>query len=219
MPTTPEYGWDTPADTDYVTNGALSIRTLGNDIDATVYSIQTTLDAEKVDKAGDTMTGALVLPNITAANRALGIKCDSLGDSVIQFLNITGASENGYIKIESNDAIIFYITQNGNSLQFDNIGNTTRTHDGETRPIPFAIESGRVTLSGNTSSTISLNSNRFTQIPLILITPERNSAAATAPNFHSGNRTTSNFKIYNNDSATWVFNWQAVQMTSTDSEG
>ena len=40
MPTTTNNGWDIPADTDLVKNGALAIRTLGQDIDTTlgVYS-------------------------------------------------------------------------------------------------------------------------------------------------------------------------------------
>ncbi len=37
MPTTTNYGWTTPADTDLVKDGALAIRTLGSAIDTTVY--------------------------------------------------------------------------------------------------------------------------------------------------------------------------------------
>jgi hypothetical protein len=38
MPTTTNYGWTTPADTDLVKDGALAIRTLGSAIDTTVYN-------------------------------------------------------------------------------------------------------------------------------------------------------------------------------------
>lgn len=38
MPTTTNFGWTTPADTDLVKNGASAMRTLGNGIDATVYA-------------------------------------------------------------------------------------------------------------------------------------------------------------------------------------
>lgn len=41
MATSPQYGWDEPNDSDYVKNGALAMRTLGNDIDTTVYEIAT----------------------------------------------------------------------------------------------------------------------------------------------------------------------------------
>jgi hypothetical protein len=36
--TTPNYGWDVPTSTDYVKDGALAIETLGDDIDATLYT-------------------------------------------------------------------------------------------------------------------------------------------------------------------------------------
>lgn len=45
MPTTTNYGWTTPADTDLVKDGALAIRTLGNGIDTTTKNLnpETTL--------------------------------------------------------------------------------------------------------------------------------------------------------------------------------
>lgn len=39
MATSPTYGWTEPNDSDYVKNGALAMRTLGNAIDSTVDSI------------------------------------------------------------------------------------------------------------------------------------------------------------------------------------
>jgi len=41
MALSPHYGWDEPNDSDYVKNGALAMRTLGDDIDATVWAIAT----------------------------------------------------------------------------------------------------------------------------------------------------------------------------------
>lgn len=40
MALSPNYGWDEPNDSDYVKNGALAMRTLGNDIDATLNQIE-----------------------------------------------------------------------------------------------------------------------------------------------------------------------------------
>jgi hypothetical protein len=37
--TTPNYGWDVPTSTDYVADGAVAIETLGDDIDASLFSI------------------------------------------------------------------------------------------------------------------------------------------------------------------------------------
>lgn len=39
MATSPNYGWIEPDDSDFVKDGALAMRDLGDDIDATVYSI------------------------------------------------------------------------------------------------------------------------------------------------------------------------------------
>jgi len=40
MPTTSNFGWTTPADTDYVKDGALAIRTLGNGIDTSLVDLK-----------------------------------------------------------------------------------------------------------------------------------------------------------------------------------
>lgn len=40
MATSPYYGWSEPNDTDFVKDGALAMRTLGNDIDSTVNKIE-----------------------------------------------------------------------------------------------------------------------------------------------------------------------------------
>lgn len=40
MALSPYYGWEEPDDSDYVKDGALAIRDLGNDIDTTVNKIE-----------------------------------------------------------------------------------------------------------------------------------------------------------------------------------
>ena len=40
MATSPYYAWDEPNDSDFVKDGALAMRTLGNDIDTTVNKIE-----------------------------------------------------------------------------------------------------------------------------------------------------------------------------------
>lgn len=61
MPNTTNYGWPTPSDADYVANGALAIRNLGNAADATVKSVR---DAQPfafaAGKVGGYSTGATV---------------------------------------------------------------------------------------------------------------------------------------------------------------
>ncbi len=217
MPTTPNYGWDTPADTDYVTNGALAIRTMANDADATVYSVQTTLDAEKVDKAGDFMTGALVVPTITASGRAVGLLADAGGDNIIQFLNPGGNVEYGRYRMAGSVAIVLSMTTNANALTINDSGELIRSYNGEDRPLPFATECGYATVSANSNTTVTLNSGRFTQAPIIMVTP--NSVTTSAITYHAGNSTTSSFKIYNTSGSARDFFWQAIQMTNASSAG
>lgn len=61
MAVTPNFSWPTPDDSDAVAQGAAAIRALGNAIDVSV-----------VAKAGDTMTGGLVVPNVTLGVTAAG---------------------------------------------------------------------------------------------------------------------------------------------------
>jgi len=68
---TPNFSWPTPDDSDAVAQGAAAIRALGTAVDATVYS-QGTAITGKVDVAGDTMTGGLVVPNVTLGLTAAG---------------------------------------------------------------------------------------------------------------------------------------------------
>ncbi len=58
MPTTTNYGWTTPADTDLVKDGASAIRTLGTAIDTTVFNNASAAIAKTiVDAKGDLIVG------------------------------------------------------------------------------------------------------------------------------------------------------------------
>ena len=58
MPTTTNYGWTTPADTDLVKDGASAIRTLGTAIDTTVFNNAGAAIAKTiVDAKGDLIVG------------------------------------------------------------------------------------------------------------------------------------------------------------------
>ena len=220
MPTTPNFGWDTPADTDYVTNGALSIRTLGNDIDTTVYGIDqevTALQADKVDLAGDNMTGALTVPTVTAVGRAIGLRADGSGTNIIQFLNPAATVQYGAYTMAGSEYIYLSMVSNGNSLNMNAFGETSRTHDGETRPIPFATQCGTATVAANSSTLVSLDSGRFLQAPIIMVTP--NSVTSSAITYHAGNSSTSSFRIYNTSGSSRDFYWQAIQMTYATAAG
>lgn len=216
MPTTPNYGWDTPADTDYVTNGALSIRTLGDDADATVYAVE----EAKVDRAGDTMTGSLIVP--TVDDEAIIVRqqdADGIGRIVIQSF---AGTERGAIGFQSNNTFAIELTSNTFRLIVTAAGDiyksTTPPGGGlsTARYIPFQIATGLQTVSANTDVSVSLPTG-FTQAPLIQVTPQSNSSSVVTG--HAGNVTTSSFRLYNTDNATRIFAWQAIQMTSSSAEG
>lgn len=70
MPTTTNYGWTTPADTDLVKDGASAIRTLGTAIDTTVYNNANAAIAKTlIDAKGDLIVGSAA---DTAARLAVG---------------------------------------------------------------------------------------------------------------------------------------------------
>lgn len=56
--TTPNYGWDVPTSTDYVADGAVAIETLGDDIDASLFSITSGKNVGHVLLANATFSGA-----------------------------------------------------------------------------------------------------------------------------------------------------------------
>lgn len=54
MPTTSNFGWNTPADTDLVKDGALAIRTLGNNIDASMAELKGGTTGQVLSKTSNT---------------------------------------------------------------------------------------------------------------------------------------------------------------------
>lgn len=54
MPTTSNFGWTTPADTDLVKDGALAIRTLGNGVDTSFIDLKGGTSGQILSKASNT---------------------------------------------------------------------------------------------------------------------------------------------------------------------
>jgi hypothetical protein len=59
--TTPNYGWDVPTSSDYVKLGAVAIETLGDDIDASLFSITSGKNVGLVHMNTTTFTGAALV--------------------------------------------------------------------------------------------------------------------------------------------------------------
>ena len=54
MPTTSNFGWTTPADTDLVKDGAAAIRTLGNGVDSSFVDLKGGTTGQVLSKASNT---------------------------------------------------------------------------------------------------------------------------------------------------------------------
>jgi len=77
MPTTTNFGWTTPADTDLVKNGASAIRTLGNGIDTSLLDLKGGTTGQILSKASNTDLDYVWINNdqgdITAVTAGTGI--------------------------------------------------------------------------------------------------------------------------------------------------
>jgi hypothetical protein len=215
MANTPVYGWETPDDTDYVYQGAAAARTTANAIDSTVSGI----DNAKVAKAGDTMSGPLVVQSTTGSGRGLGVKADASANHIIQFLDAAGTTQDGYISVAGNTLMGLNVASNGNTMLLNNLGETTRTHNSVTRPMPFAQQAGAISIGASTSALVTLASGRFTVTPLVFITPFQNTNAGVVVTGKVSSVSAGAIEITNTTASTVVFYWQAIQMTSTSAAG
>jgi hypothetical protein len=99
MPTTTNYGWTTPADTDLVKDGASAIRTLGSSIDTTTKALNpsTTLgDIEYRSSTSNTNTRLAIGTNGQVLTVVSGVPAwgdAGGGGKVLQVVNATTSTE------------------------------------------------------------------------------------------------------------------------------
>jgi hypothetical protein len=123
MPTTSNFGWTTPADTDYVKDGALAIRTLANGIDTSL-----------VDLKGGT-TGQILSKNSNTDLDYTWINNDQ-GDitNVAVTSPITGGGSSGSVTIGIQDGT----TAQKGAVQLENSTSSTST---TTAAVPASVKS------------------------------------------------------------------------------
>lgn len=117
MPTTTNYGWTTPADTDLVKDGASAIRTLGNSIDST---LKTQIDAQIPDSLlttkGDIIaaTGASTPARLGVGTNGQYLQADSTASTGLKWATV---SSGGMTSIASG-------TLSGSSLNLTSISSS-----------------------------------------------------------------------------------------------
>lgn len=108
MPTTTNYGWTTPADTDLVKDGASAIRTLGTAIDTTVFNNASAAIAKSIvdakgdiiaATAADTVARLAVGANDTVltadSSTATGLKWAAISGGGMTLINTGGTTLTG----------------------------------------------------------------------------------------------------------------------------
>jgi hypothetical protein len=107
MPTTTNYGWTTPADTDLVKDGAAAIRTLGSSIDTT---LKTQIDAQIPDALlttkGDIIaaTGASTPARLAVGTNNQVLVADSTAATGIKWATPAGALVSGQIRVDTSQS-------------------------------------------------------------------------------------------------------------------
>lgn len=156
MPTTSNFGWTTPADTDYVKDGALAIRTLANGIDTSLVDLKGGTTGQILSKNSNTDLDYTWINNdqgdITAVNAGTGISVSGgTGPTPTVSIDSTVATLTGTQTLTSKTIALGSNTVSGTTAQF----NTALT-DGD-----FATLAGTETL---TNKTISASSNTITGV-------------------------------------------------------
>jgi hypothetical protein len=128
--TTPNYGWDVPTSTDYVKDGATAIETLGDDIDATLYTAlggaYPGLRLIKTQTIGSAVSSVTVTSAFSATYENYKIVISGGASAAVSFLSLKlGASATQYYQGRLAMTYSSNTTNNGvdnNAVAWTNVG-------------------------------------------------------------------------------------------------
>jgi hypothetical protein len=111
--TTPNFGWDVPTSSDYVKQGAVAIETLGDDIDATLYSVI----------GSNTKVGMQLLSTTALSGASVTISSipQTFKSLEIWIYGVTNATSSGEIRIAPNAATNLFKGCGVASVDFDSL--------------------------------------------------------------------------------------------------
>lgn len=197
MPTTPINGWPTPADADFVINGAAAIRDFANavDEDALVNNGDQVITAGSLtlDSDGTTARTLDVIREVSSVDTTARVVVATHGNGSAMLQRLRGADEEVGLRVEGN-------------------GQAGVVKGATHRPIAFGMAAGRESVPNATNYVVTFPAGRFTASPNAFVTSERDDTSGDMVWIRTIN--SSSMTIRHNRGAATFMQWVAIQIAA-----